>query len=104
MSDDELADIRVLMDAVFGDDFDEDDWDHALGGTHALVRDGAELVAHGSVVPRELLLAERRLHSGYVEALGVRPDHQRRGLGTAVMDELEDLLRREYDVGALSST
>src|SRR4051794_40781766 len=104
LSGEELAEIRALMDAVFGEDFTEDDWGHALGGTHALVHEGSELVAHGSMVPRELLLGDRRLHSGYIEALAVRPDHQRRGLGTAVMAELEELLRRDYDVGALSST
>jgi aminoglycoside 2'-N-acetyltransferase I len=37
------------LDAAFGG-FPDTDWEHALGGLHALVRDGDDLVAHGSVV------------------------------------------------------
>src|SRR4051794_14189575 len=90
LTDEELGEIRALMDAVFGAEFSDDDWAHALGGTHALMRDGSALVAHGSVVPRSLLLDKRPLRVGYVEALGVAPEHQGRGYGAAVMDALED--------------
>lgn len=31
--------IRTLLDTAFDGDFGDDDWEHSLGGVHALVRD-----------------------------------------------------------------
>ncbi|MCA0143501.1 GNAT family N-acetyltransferase [Blastococcus sp. LR1] len=100
-----LAEVRRLLDAAFrGERFGDDDWRHALGGVHALVRNDSRLVAHGALVPRSFLHAGRPLRVGYVEAVAVHPAERRRGLGSAVMAELEDVVRREYDAGALSAT
>jgi aminoglycoside 2'-N-acetyltransferase I len=63
---------RALLEAVFEDNFSDDDWDHSLGGLHALVWEGAELIGHGSVIQRRLLHRGRTLRTGYVEAVGVR--------------------------------
>jgi aminoglycoside 2'-N-acetyltransferase I len=95
---------RALLDEAFRGDFSDHDWDHALGGVHALVWDGDELVAHAALVQRRLLHGGRALRAGYVEAVGVRAD--RRGLGHAgaMMATLERVLRGAYDVGALSAT
>ena len=72
---------RALLDAAFAGAFDDSDWEHALGGIHALALEGDELVAHASLVQRRLLYAGRALRTGYVEAVGVRPDRRRRGHG-----------------------
>lgn len=40
---------RALLDAVFEGEMTDHDWDHALGGMHALVWEGEELVGHASV-------------------------------------------------------
>jgi aminoglycoside 2'-N-acetyltransferase I len=98
-----LAAARALIDAVF-DDATDDDWEHCLGGLHAICWDGDQLVAHGSVIQRRLLYQGRALRSGYVEGVAVRADHRRRGLGGAVMAELERVIRAAYDLGALGST
>lgn len=90
-----LAGVRLLMDAAFPDDFDQTDWDHALGGTHALVEEGDRVVAHGSVVWRELLVDDRPVRTAYVEAVAVAPDRRRRGLAAAVMAALEERARAE---------
>jgi aminoglycoside 2'-N-acetyltransferase I len=84
--------------------FDDTDWDHALGGVHALVRDGGELVAHGSVVQRRFLHAGRSWRVGYVEAVAVAAPVRRRGHGAAVMAALEEVVARAHDFGALSAT
>lgn len=96
--------VRALLDAAFDGDFGDHDWAHALGGTHALVHAGGRLVGHGSVVPRELRHRGRSLRAGYVEAVAVAPDRRRQGVGTAVMDALEEVLRAAYDLGALSAS
>ena len=99
-----LAAARALLEGVFRGDFGEHDWEHALGGMHALVWEGAEIVAHGAVVQRRLLHGGRALRAGYVEGVGVRADRRRRGYGDAVMEALERVIRAAYDLGALGAT
>jgi len=94
---------RALLYDVF-DDMTEDDWDHALGGVHALLWDGTELIGHASVIQRRLLHGDRALRAGYVEGVGVRADHRGRGHGSALMSALERVVRNAYDLGALGAT
>jgi aminoglycoside 2'-N-acetyltransferase I len=99
-----LGSARALLVDVFDGDFFDDDWEHALGGMHALVWDGAELIGHASVVQRRLLHGGRALRAGYVEGVGVRADRRRRGHGAALMAALERVVRGAYDLGALGAT
>jgi aminoglycoside 2'-N-acetyltransferase I len=82
----------------------DEDWEHALGGVHAVVVDDGEVVGHASVVQRRLLHGGRALRTGYVEGVGVRADHRRRGHATAMMAALERIVRAAYDLGALGAT
>lgn len=75
-----------------------------MGGVHALVWEGTELIGHASVVQRRLLHGGRALRAGYVEGVGVRADRRRRGHGAAMMDALEQVVRGAYDLGALGAT
>ena len=100
----DLKAARALLDEVFDGEVTEADWEHALGGVHALVWDGPTLIGHGSVIQRRLLHRGRALRAGYVEAVAVRADRQGQGHGAAVMDALERVLRGAYDLGALGST
>ncbi|MFD1661360.1 GNAT family N-acetyltransferase [Streptomyces caeni] len=100
----ELRAARDLLDAVFEGDFGDPDWEHALGGLHVLVHDERGLAAHGSVVQRRAGHRGRWLRVGHVEAVGVRADVRRRGLGGRVMTELERITERAYDLGALSAS
>ena len=95
---------RALLDEAFHGDVTEADWEHALGGVHALVWDGPALIGHGSVIQRRLLHQGRALRAGYVEAVAVRPDRQGEGHGAALMSALERVLRGAYDLGALGSS
>jgi len=100
----ELTAIRALVDAAFDGRFDDHDWDHARGGLHVIVADGARIVAHGAVVQRQLLYGDRPVRAGYVEAVAVDDRWRGRGLGRAVMDEVERVIVGAYDLGALSSS
>jgi aminoglycoside 2'-N-acetyltransferase I len=100
----ELRAVRTLLDDVFEGDFSDDDWDHTLGGIHALVHDDTGLVAHGAVIQRRVLHHGRSLRTGYVEGVVVRADLQRRGLGGRVMDALERGVDGAYALGALSAS
>ena len=99
----ELQAIRSLLDHAFGGDFADHDFEHALGGMHALIWDGDRLIGHGSVVMRRILHQQRALRTGFVEAVAVSADHRRQGHGGTIMSALEEIIRRAYDIGALSA-
>lgn len=103
LDDAERRAARTLLEVVF-DDLTDEDWEHALGGMHALVRDGTAVIAHGSVVARRLLHGGRALRTGYVEGVGVHPDRRGEGHGARVMAALEQIIRGGYEVGALGSS
>ncbi len=104
LSSGELQAIRVLLAAAFSGGFTDEDYEHALGGVHALVWEGPELIGHGSVVMRRLLHGGRALRTGYVEGVAVRADRRRRGHGAALMAALEGVIRGAYEIGALSAS
>lgn len=94
---------RALLHGVF-DDMTEFDWEHALGGVHATVWDGGQLIGHASVVQRRLVHGGRALRTGYVEGVGVRTDRRGEGHGAAMMAVLERIIGHAYDIGALGAT
>lgn len=99
---------RDLCEASFAGSpdggFGADDWDHCQGGTHALVHDGGVLVGHAAVVGRHLHHGGRWLRTGYVEAVVVAAAHRRRGVGQALMAEMERVVRAAHDLGALGAS
>jgi aminoglycoside 2'-N-acetyltransferase I len=95
--------VRRLMSDVF-DDVDDDVFENVLGGWHALVVDGGELVGHASVVQRRMMHYGRTLRAGYVEGVAVRAEHRRRGHGDAMTAALERIIRTGYDLGALGAS
>jgi aminoglycoside 2'-N-acetyltransferase I len=99
-----LAAARAVLDAAFAGELTDDDWDHGLGGIHALAYEDGELVGHASVVQRRLLYGGRALRAGYVEAVAVRADRRRRGHGAALLAALEDVIRGAYELGALGAS
>jgi aminoglycoside 2'-N-acetyltransferase I len=82
----------------------DDDWEHALGGVHALVWEGEELVGHASVIQRRLIHEGRALRTGYVEAVGVREHARGQGHAGRLMDVIERVIRGAYEVGALGAS
>ncbi|MET0896379.1 MAG: GNAT family N-acetyltransferase [Mycobacterium sp.] len=101
-------DARAMVHAAFadvpGDEFTDSDWDHALGGMHALICHRGALLAHAAVVQRRLLYRGTALRCGYVEAVAVREDWRGQGLGGALMDAVEQVVRGAHQIGALSAT
>ena len=80
------------------------DWEHALGGMHAVIVQRGTLIAHGAVVQRRMLHNGAALRCGYVEGVAVREDWRGQGLGHAVMDAIEQVIRGGYQLGALSAS
>jgi aminoglycoside 2'-N-acetyltransferase I len=85
------------------DGWTEHDWDHALGGMHFVLELDGAIVAHASVVERELHVDGRPLRTGYVEAVATSPDRQGRGLGSVVMADVTGYVRERYELGALGT-
>ncbi|WP_373139560.1 GNAT family N-acetyltransferase [Mycobacterium marinum] len=96
--------IRQMVTAAFAGDFTDNDWEHALGGMHALIWHRGAIIAHGAVVQRRLIYRGSALRCGYVEGVAVREDWRGQGLATAVLDATEQVIRGAYELGALSSS
>lgn len=102
----QLAEIRAVLDEAFAPDdsfFPDSDWQHALGGIHFVGWLAGRIVAHGSVVPRELHVDGRPMRTGYVEAVATSPALQGRGIGTLVMQAANEHIRSTYELGALGT-
>lgn len=94
--------VRTLLEASF-DDWSPHDWDHTLGGMHALAWEDGQVVAHAAVVRRTILVGDDALRCGYVEGVAVLRRRRGRRYGTAVMDAVERLAAAAYPVTALST-
>jgi aminoglycoside 2'-N-acetyltransferase I len=99
-----VSEAHELLDEIFADGFDDQDWDHCLGGLHTLAWDHDRLIGHASVVQRRLIHQGRALRCGYVEGVGVTASWRHKGVGAALMAPLEGVIGRAYDVGALGAT
>ncbi|MDT5346485.1 MAG: aminoglycoside 2-N-acetyltransferase [Mycobacterium sp.] len=93
-----------MVNDAFAGEFTDSDWDHALGGMHALIWHHGAIIAHGAVVQRRLLYRGVALRCGYVEAVAVREDWRGQGLAIAILNACEQVIRGGYQLGALSST
>ena len=99
-----LNNARQMLIEAYAGEFTDADWEHSLGGMHAIVVHRGALIAHAAVIQRRLLHAGAALRCGYVEGVAVREDWRGQGLGNAVMDAAEQVIRGAYAVGALSSS
>lgn len=99
---------RHVCDLAFAGDpdgeFGDDDWEHALGGWHAVVvDDDRSVLTHASVVPRTLHVAGTPFATGYVEGVATRPGHEGEGHGSTAMIEIGQIIRRDFELGALGT-
>jgi aminoglycoside 2'-N-acetyltransferase I len=103
----EIAALRSLLWAAFPpgneEGFTEEDWEHALGGTHFLLEEGGAIVSHAAVVEREIQVDGRPLRTGYVEAVATDPAQQGRGIGTTVMGAVTEHIRDTFQLGVLGT-
>jgi len=93
-----------MVTTAFAGEFTDSDWEHTLGGMHALIWHHGAIIAHGAVVQRRLLYRGAALRCGYVEAVAVREDWRGQGLAIAILDACEQVIRGGYQLGALSSS
>jgi aminoglycoside 2'-N-acetyltransferase I len=106
LAPDEIAAIRSLLWSAFASDedgFAEDDWRHALGGTHFVLELESEIIGHAAVVERTLIVGGRRLRAVYVEAVAILPARQAEGWGSLLMERVTEHVRRQFELGALGT-
>ncbi|MEY2417263.1 MAG: aminoglycoside 2-N-acetyltransferase [Ilumatobacteraceae bacterium] len=99
-----LVQARELLDEVFDGEMTDHDWEHALGGMHAIAWRGLSVIGHASVIQRRLLHGGDALRTGYVEGVGVHRDWQRHTIGSQMMAALEQVIETSYDIGALGAS
>lgn len=106
LTPEDLLQMRALLWAAFpkGEDgFTEDDWQHAMGGRHFMAEADGGIVSHASVIEREIHIGGVPLRTGYVEAVGTRPEYERRGFGSAVVLAATDHVGATYELGVLGT-
>ena len=97
---------RQMVTEAFAEwtEFTDSDWEHALGGMHAvIVHRGRAGRARGRRTAPTALRGTA-LRCGYVEGVAVHEDWRGQGLAHAVMDAIEQVIRGAYQIGALSSS
>ena len=101
-----LVEIRALLDAAFDDPdnpdeaFDDDDWDHTVGGTHVLVKDDdGQVISHASVVDRIVDVGGRPLRTGYVEGVATAKAFEGHGHGSRVMRRIAEVIAEPPPAG-----
>jgi aminoglycoside 2'-N-acetyltransferase I len=100
------ADWTTLTDlcvAAFNEDWDGY-WESIGPGVHVIAENPERgIVAHAAIVERLLYPGDATLRAGYVEAVAVVPDLQRKGLGTEVMEIINGMVDEGYELGALGT-
>jgi aminoglycoside 2'-N-acetyltransferase I len=105
LSPERQVEVRALLDAAFGGDFSDEDWEHTLGGVHVLVTgEDDQVVGHAAVVPRTITIGEQELDAGYVEGVATDPARQRRGVATTAMREINQIIETFFAIGVLSTS
>lgn len=99
-----LHNARRMLITAYAGEFTESDWEHTLGGMHAIIAHRGTLIAHAAVVQRRLYCGDAALRCGYVEGVAVKEEWRGRGLGNAVLDAVEQVIRGAYQIGALSAS
>jgi GNAT superfamily N-acetyltransferase len=77
----------------------------SIGPTvHVLAEDPARgILAHAAVLDRLVYPGDAVMRAGYVAAVAVAPDLQRRGLGTKVMEVIDRMIDAQYELGSLGT-
>lgn len=108
----ELVGLRAFLTEAFAGRFDDGHWANALGGTHVLVVEDGSIAAHASVVPRTLYFSPDgetwsdaiARNVGYVESVAVGSPRRGRGLGTRVLQAVNQIVLDQFGFGALATS
>lgn len=102
LSQGEKQEVLRLLQHVYGDDYTQADFACALGGLHFLLYEEHRLVGHVALIQRSIAVDGIPYKVGYVESMGILPNHQRKGLGMKLMAAVNDVIETVYEFGALS--
>lgn len=107
MSPQEREHLRGFLASVFVEGFTDADWDHGLGGLHLMAEDeDGRLIGHSCIVQRHLMVGPQRTprRVGYIEGVAVDAAARGQGLASSMVAEINEIITRSYDFGALCAT
>jgi len=97
------SDSLNLLNEAFEGDFSQEDFRHTFGGLRFLGYFNQELVAHGSVIPRNMCIDEIQVQVGYIEGVAVIPKYWKKGFGSLLIAEITSYCRSQYSISMLST-
>jgi aminoglycoside 2'-N-acetyltransferase I len=95
--------IQKMLESAYEGDFSPEDWEHTSGGIYFVGCLEETIIAHGSVVPREMLIDGQEVIVGYVEAVAVSPAYSGQGFGSMLMRRITEFCRDNYELSMLST-
>ncbi len=98
-----ISSIRSLLELAYEGDFSSEDWEHTFGGQYFIGLLDNIIIAHGSVVPRNMFINGQEITVGYVEAIAVLPAYWRQGFGTQLMTQITQFCHKTYELSMLST-
>jgi len=94
---------KSLLELAYDGDFSVEDWEHTLGGQYFIDFLDDTIIAHGSVVSRNMFINGGALTVGYVEAVAVLPSYWQQGFGTQLMKQITQFCYNNYELSMLST-
>lgn len=95
--------LKKLLYEAYEGDFDEGDWLNSCGGIRVIGWLNNELVAHASIVPRQMWVNDSSLIVGYVEGVAVDPSMQNKGIGSLLLAKFTNECLASFEVSVLST-
>ena len=95
--------IRDFLNEAYEGDFDDVDFENALGGLRFIGLKSGKTIAHASVVERSISLDGTRWFVAYIEAVAVASDFRRQGIGRQLVQQVTDFCFSNYEVAMLST-
>lgn len=95
--------LRSLLDAAYEGDFSDGDWQNSTGGQRVLGWGEGNLIAHASLVKRNVFVDNVLMRVGYLEAVAVHPAHQGLGVGKKLLAVSSQLCAERFELSILST-
>ena len=95
--------LKKLLFKAYEGDFEEGDWLNSCGGIRVIGWLNNEIVAHASIVPRQMSVNASSLNVGYVEGVAVAPSMQNKGIGSLLLAKVTNECLANFEFSVLST-
>jgi aminoglycoside 2'-N-acetyltransferase I len=107
LSEKDLASLLAWLEEAFGDaigSWRRETWTDIGPGPHFMLRDAeGQLRAHACIDWLPMMIGERLVHTGYLEAVATRADSRRQGFASQVVEAAQREIVANAEIGFLAT-